>query len=99
MEKVKSFCNKPQMRSKILPISYAVGFVIDHKMNHNWFINRCWPAPVNKVLFIFNFFLLFLDFSLPFVYEITKVEGCWRKFNEIIPNYGKIVLFILLVQE
>ena len=19
-------------------------------MNHSWFINRCWPAPVNKVL-------------------------------------------------
>ena len=30
MEKVKSFCDKPQLKSKILPISYAIRFVIDN---------------------------------------------------------------------
>ena len=29
--KVKSFCDKSQLKSKILSISYAVRFVIDHK--------------------------------------------------------------------
>ena len=61
-------------------------------MNHSWFINRCWPAPINKVLSEISLghfsFIISMGFVTTFacykmmVYHLVKII--------ISINFGKL---------